>query len=192
MASESRKQAASRPRPPLPSAASALAFEHRRPGRCRVARGRDEGVGHVERGQGIAQRPPDQELHRQVVDTLGAAPTVCGKCLVHPQREFGAAGVCDRLHPDGRRGFLRGVAAFAFDPLQQRQRGSSGPVGSCWSLEWRLVVRHRSVSLSRSWITSFGILAEMSRYRVARASIPLFVHRRGYGIPSQQPPFRRG
>ena len=76
VAIDSMKQAASRPRPPLPRPASgscsrsSASFSPLLPGGG-VDQGRQHQVGDV-----VRQRPADQELHREVVDLLGVGPVV--------------------------------------------------------------------------------------------------------------------
>ena len=77
VASESRKQAASRPRPPLPSPASgscSSSCSQVEPSRC-AATSLDERL-EQQVDDVVGQRPADEELHRQVVDALGVLALV--------------------------------------------------------------------------------------------------------------------
>ena len=77
MASESMKQAASRPRPPLPRPASGSGLDHFLPilPRVRLQVVADELL-DAQVDDVVDQRAADQELHRQVVDPLGVLPVV--------------------------------------------------------------------------------------------------------------------
>ena len=75
---ESKKQAARRPKPPLPSAASgswASVSSSVRAWACSAAAA---GPVRFKRIQGVGQRTPHQKFHRQVIDPLGLGLRVCG------------------------------------------------------------------------------------------------------------------
>ena len=104
VAIESRKQAASRPRPPLPRPASGSCFEQLEPVEvlslrttCSAQR-LEQQVHDV-----VGQRAADEELHRQVVDALGVLALV-GLLGEHPAlREDVAHGAGEGLEALARR-----------------------------------------------------------------------------------------
>ena len=76
LAMESRKHAARRPSPPLPSPGVGLLFEQAEPVDALLVdilshQRIEEEAGHV-----VGQRAPDEELHGKVVDTLGVLTLV--------------------------------------------------------------------------------------------------------------------
>ena len=76
VAIESRKQAARRPSPPFPNPASGSCSM--RPSQSRLFCGGDflrEGI-EQKIGDIVGERPPDQKLHRQIVDPLRVLPVI--------------------------------------------------------------------------------------------------------------------
>ena len=69
----SMKQAASRPRPPLPSAASGSAVADAVEVDAELGERLARGLGQAEVAERVEQQPPDQELEREVVDPLAAS-----------------------------------------------------------------------------------------------------------------------
>ena len=104
VASESMKQAARRPRPPLPRPASGSSSRRRvEIPALAVERALNEwGGGQVD--DVVVQRAPEQELHRQVVDALGVGLLACQSRLHPAVRHQVADEPCNRLEPLTRTG----------------------------------------------------------------------------------------
>ena len=107
VASESRKQAASRPSPPLPRPASGSSSKSA----CKSwpmseAKSLAHELLDLKVGDGVGQRPADQELHRQVIDLLGVLVVVgpLGQQPALGEQVADRAG--HRLEPLARAGLL--------------------------------------------------------------------------------------
>ena len=126
VASESMKQAASRPSPPLPSPASgscsssSASFSPFVSGGG-VDQGRQHQVGDV-----VRQRPADQELHRQVVDLLGVGPVVC--CWVWTQRWESTSRIAAATASNCSRGPASSGSTTWSNTSRRSYRASSVPV----------------------------------------------------------------
>ena len=150
VAIESRKQAASRPRPPLPSPASGSCSsrpsQSSRFSRDDLPRDRVEQQVH----DVVRERAADQELHRQVVDALrvlalvgllGADPPL-GQDVAHRARDRleplarpGGRDVADAVEEQmalveriGGARELDGAAAVLREEVRRRRRGASSPL----------------------------------------------------------------
>ena len=134
VAIESRKQAARRPRPPLPRPASGSCSSRPSQSRCFSAttcssQGIEQQVGHV-----VGQRPADEELHREVVDALGVRAIV-GVLRPHPPlREDVAHGAREGLEALARAGRRR------IDDVVEEEMAVVEPVVGRHEREWPAAV----------------------------------------------------
>ncbi len=119
------KQAASRPRPPFPSAASGSMSSSAARSTPSEASALPDPPVHREIVQGVAQQPPDQELEAEIIDPLGAGG-VRHAGRFHPSIDDIVAHRQDRRgKPVVRAGSFRVLA----DPVDERIDDRIGEVG---------------------------------------------------------------
>ena len=169
----SMKQAASRPRPPLPSAASGSAARSRSRSTPRSPSAARNDLGQAEIAQHIGEQPADQEFQRQIIDAL-ARPCAWLARSAASQRWM----MRSRMRERGRHEPVRSVPAVASLPTARASFARSNAL-FLFRQDTGLV-RRQSCSRTRLFrfdsanrLAGFGSLARFQRLdRSIHASPP--------------------
>ena len=138
------KQAASRPRPPLPSAASGSIRRRSVEVDAELVERLAHRLGDAEIGQRVEQQPADQELERQIVDALAPVGVDAGGGFEPAVDDDVAGGEGDREKPVARARDLRrladGVGQFRQHRGLELGGGIGAPPAACGA-GWSVVTR---------------------------------------------------